>query len=452
MVGPSRSSTSRPRRDQAGRYFIGALVLLGLVASVFLIFSNSVQLIRVGMVAALWAAAVAAMAATKYRKDAAVDQAKVRDLQKVYELQLDREISARREYEMGVEARVREEVGADAAEMAALRAELSVLRQSLQRLFDGDLPVDRPALRAEAVRVRALPGSFGDAADHEAPANGNSPNADTASRARGSTPVFEPGHPYPAAFAGPDDEPVTAETSIVPADYDPSAPAATRLGPGNWPHAFHTLGDAGAWADVNATSEAATSEGATSEGDELSNEAVPSAERASLASTGSADAAQTKGTAAAFAVQEAASSVSVAPAIATSGPTGSGAPAEPTNAATTAAGAADSRASEHPSADAATVSSSAADAPAVATPRTTSAAPPAVAAVAPSTTVADASAADTANKPTHPQPAPAAAPKSAVGTPSRRRHREKSGAGAGERKLSVAEIMANLAAEQQRSN
>jgi len=116
MASPSRSSTSRPRRDHAGRFFIGTLILLGLVASVFLIFSNSVHMIRVGMVAALWAAAIGAMAATKYRKDAAVDKAKVRDLQTVYELQLEREITARREYELGVEARVREEVGADAAD------------------------------------------------------------------------------------------------------------------------------------------------------------------------------------------------------------------------------------------------------------------------------------------------------------------------------------------------
>jgi len=220
---------------------MGALVFSGLIASVFLIFSENLQWIRVGMVAALWAAAIGAMVATKYRKDAAVDQAKVRDLQKVYELQLDREISARREYEMGVEARVRAEVGAEAAELAALRAELAVLRQSLERLFDGDLPVDRPALRAEAVRVRELTDG---GAGSEADANGSSADA----RAGSATPVFDPAHPHPPAFAGPDDEPVTAETAIVPADYEPAADIG--LGSGSWPHAFHAVGDAGAWADV----------------------------------------------------------------------------------------------------------------------------------------------------------------------------------------------------------
>lgn len=218
MVSPSRTSSSLRRRDYAGKLFIGALILLGLVASIFLIFSDSVQFIRIGLVAALWAAVLGALAATKYRKESTVDKAKVRDLQKVYELQLDREISARREYELGVEARVRQEVGADAAEMAALRAELTVLRQSLQRLFDGDLPMDRPALRADAVRVQELTGRPAGSA------NVNSANADGWAGPQlprdSVTPVYDTDHPQPPVFASPFDDPVTAETSIITLDRD----------------------------------------------------------------------------------------------------------------------------------------------------------------------------------------------------------------------------------------
>ncbi|MFC8044438.1 DUF6779 domain-containing protein [Nocardia sp. NPDC057353] len=204
MVSPSRSSASRRRRDDAGKYFVGALILLGLVASIFLVFSNSLQYVRVGLVAALWAAAIGALAATRYRKESSVDRAKVHDLQTVYELQLEREVSARREYELGVEARVRHEVGADAAELAALRGELAVLRTNLQRLFDGDLPGQRPALHADATRVPELPGGAAGAA------NGSSSNAEW------PTPIFEPGHPASPSFATPFDEPVTAETATVP--------------------------------------------------------------------------------------------------------------------------------------------------------------------------------------------------------------------------------------------
>ncbi|CAM4476618.1 DUF6779 domain-containing protein [Nocardia ninae] len=218
MVSPSRTSTSRRRRDDAGKLFIGVLIVLGLVASVFLVFSNSLQFVRIGLVAALWAAVIGALAATRYRKEATIDKAKVRDLQTVYELQLEREVTARREFELGIEARVREEVGADATELAALRAELTVLRTSLQRLFDGDLPMDRPALRADATRIQELTSTVGD------PANNSSANAGPWSvpanqQPRSSvTPVFVPDHPEPPQFASPFDDPVTAETSAVSVD------------------------------------------------------------------------------------------------------------------------------------------------------------------------------------------------------------------------------------------
>lgn len=244
MVSPSRSSTSRRRRDDAGKLFIGVLILLGLVASVFLVFSDRLQFVRIGLVAALWAAVIGALAATRYRKEATIDKAKVRDLQTVYELQLEREVTARREYELGVEARVRAEVGADAAEMAALRAELTVLRESLQRLFDGDLPMDRPALRADATRIHELPSALGNSA------NNSSANADTwldmAFQQSPSTftPVFESDHPEPPRFASPFDDPVTAETAVVSLDDLDDADIADAevdndpLTTGGWADAF----------------------------------------------------------------------------------------------------------------------------------------------------------------------------------------------------------------------
>ncbi|MFC8528498.1 DUF6779 domain-containing protein [Nocardia sp. NPDC057227] len=227
MVSPSRSSASRRRRDDAGKFFVGILILLGLVASIFLVFSNSLQYVRVGLVAALWAAAIGALAATRYRRESSADRAKVHDLQTVYELQLEREVSARREYELGVESRVRHEVGADAAELAALRGELAVLRTNLQRLFDGDLPGQRPALHADATRVHELPGRSA------AAANGSSSNAEW------PTPVFEPGHPAPPSFATPYDEPVTAETATVPEEDPDRAPGwsgAFTEAPADPPH------------------------------------------------------------------------------------------------------------------------------------------------------------------------------------------------------------------------
>ncbi|WP_174188526.1 DUF6779 domain-containing protein [Nocardia barduliensis] len=241
MVSPSRSSTSRRRRDDAGKLFVGVLILLGLVASVFLIFSNSVEFVRVGLIAALWAAAIGALAATKYRKEADIDKAKVRDLQTVYELQLEREVTARREYELGLEARVRQEVGADAAELAALRAELTVLRQSLQRLFDGDLPMERPALRADATRIQELTSSGTESVNNSS-ANAGMWSMFADQQPHSSmTPIFEPDHPEPPAFASPFDDPVTAETAVVSLDDDAEqsdAEQARDAEPRGWADAF----------------------------------------------------------------------------------------------------------------------------------------------------------------------------------------------------------------------
>jgi hypothetical protein len=98
-----------------------------------------------------------------YRRQSDADQSRVRDLKLVYDLQLDREISARREYELTVESQLRRELASElraqaADDLAELRAELSALRTSLEILFDTDL-AHRPALGgtpdAEPQRERA---------------------------------------------------------------------------------------------------------------------------------------------------------------------------------------------------------------------------------------------------------------------------------------------------------
>ncbi|WP_157224037.1 DUF6779 domain-containing protein [Nocardia paucivorans] len=218
MVSPSRSSVPPTQRGDTGKLFVGVLVVLGLIAGVFLALSESVQFIRVGVVVALWAAVLSAIVATKYRKEAELGKARADDLKTVYRLQLEREINARREYELGIEARVRAEVGAEAAEMAALRAELSVLRQQLERLFDGGLPIDRPALHADSFRVPQLVG----VASGESEKVSARPDGESGAPAVRSTvtPVYESENPARPQFASPDDDPVTAEFGILFLDQD----------------------------------------------------------------------------------------------------------------------------------------------------------------------------------------------------------------------------------------
>src|SRR6185312_17437362 len=109
------------------------VLVLAIVASSAFVFTNEVELLKLAVIIALWAAVVAAFISFIYRRQADLDQARARDLKLVYDLQLDREISARREYELEVESQLRRELATElrlqsADEVVALRAELAALR------------------------------------------------------------------------------------------------------------------------------------------------------------------------------------------------------------------------------------------------------------------------------------------------------------------------------------
>jgi hypothetical protein len=146
---------ARPRRSgrRPGWLLLTVLLVLAIGASSALVFTSRVELLKLAVILALWAAVVAAFVSVIYRRQSDVDRAKARDLKLVYDLQLDREISARREYELTVETELRRELSTEiraqaADEVAALRAELAALRANLEYLFDADLS-HRPAIETE---------------------------------------------------------------------------------------------------------------------------------------------------------------------------------------------------------------------------------------------------------------------------------------------------------------
>jgi hypothetical protein len=136
------------------------LLVLAILSSSALVFTNRVELLKLAVILSLWAAVVAAFVSVTYRRQSDSDQARARDLKLVYDLQLDREISARREYELTLETHLRRELASELRaqaddEVAALRAELAALRTSLEILFDTDL-AQRPAIETDRPTVRAL--------------------------------------------------------------------------------------------------------------------------------------------------------------------------------------------------------------------------------------------------------------------------------------------------------
>ncbi|MDP7706518.1 MULTISPECIES: DUF6779 domain-containing protein [unclassified Mycobacterium] len=178
MTVLSRGARVRRGGRRPGWVLLTTLLVLAIGASSALVFTDRVELLKLAVILALWAAVAGAFVSVLYRRQAEADQARARDMKLVYDLQLDREISARREYELTVESQLRRELAAEiraqaADEIAALRAELSALRTNLEILFDTDLE-HRPALETlNREAARALTDRSANAAK-----NGESPPAD----------------------------------------------------------------------------------------------------------------------------------------------------------------------------------------------------------------------------------------------------------------------------------
>ena len=166
MTVPPSGARNRRGGRKPGWQLLTALLVLAILASATLVFTNRVEFLRLAVILSLWAAVLGAFVTVTYRRQSEADQARARDMKFVYDLQLDREIAARREYEMSVEAHLRRqlahEVRAQSAdELAALRTELASLRGHLEAILGTDLG-HRPALESERLAEQlAMPAAPG---------------------------------------------------------------------------------------------------------------------------------------------------------------------------------------------------------------------------------------------------------------------------------------------------
>jgi uncharacterized protein DUF6779 len=141
----------------AGRALLVGAVAFAAAATALLVLTDQEKWLRLGIVAALWAALTGGFLAARYRRQVTDQREALAERQRIYELELEREIAARREHELTVEAEAKrkaEETSRD--DIAALRGELQNLRQTLEGLMGGEFLVERYALQAEATRMRSL--------------------------------------------------------------------------------------------------------------------------------------------------------------------------------------------------------------------------------------------------------------------------------------------------------
>ncbi len=154
MTGPQEP----PLRHGSGRVLmLGSFVLAVAAAATLALGAQDASLLRLGIVAALWAALLGSFAAVRMRRDADSGADRAEEMRVIYRLELDREIAARREHELRVERELREHAERRARDnIAALHGELQTLRETLRNLLGGDVLVERVALRAESTRLLPL--------------------------------------------------------------------------------------------------------------------------------------------------------------------------------------------------------------------------------------------------------------------------------------------------------
>src|SRR5690349_4497854 len=104
MTSRAPSPREGRRVPSTARLLLGGALVLGLGATLVLVFSDDARFLKLGIVAALWAALVGAFLAARFRRQVTDKTDNSAELRAIYELELEREIAARREYELELEA------------------------------------------------------------------------------------------------------------------------------------------------------------------------------------------------------------------------------------------------------------------------------------------------------------------------------------------------------------
>ncbi len=150
-MGESGAVRSRAALPMALRVLLILGFLIAAAATALVVFAEAVPMLRLAAVLALWAALIAAFAVTRSRRDARAAAMREGEAQLAYQLELHREVAARREYEADLSQQV---AAAQSDQIGELREQLERLTGVLSSLVDGELTVSRLTLSAESASFR----------------------------------------------------------------------------------------------------------------------------------------------------------------------------------------------------------------------------------------------------------------------------------------------------------
>jgi uncharacterized protein DUF6779 len=161
---------------------LSTMVMAAAAAAVLALGIQDAHLLRLGVVAALWAALLAAFAAARARREVSSRAEHADQLRAVYQLELQREVVARQEHALTVERALREQAQLlQQREIGQLRAELAAIggNRSVAPVVTRPAPTSPPAITASHdPRLRSGPGRAGPSASdvqgRHAPSRGGS--------------------------------------------------------------------------------------------------------------------------------------------------------------------------------------------------------------------------------------------------------------------------------------
>src|SRR5829696_9142691 len=140
---------ARTRSRSGGRgalrtVVLGLAVLAAAASTAAVVVAEDPQVLRLAIVGALWAFVLAAFAAPRRTGPGADEPGTEVELRRTYEIELEREVAARREYELQLEVYLRRELERGLAEeLAALREDVSRMRGEMIDRLDGELRMER---------------------------------------------------------------------------------------------------------------------------------------------------------------------------------------------------------------------------------------------------------------------------------------------------------------------